>query len=54
MDTFSNILYVKEAKRALSALAHKCVSIDVWFSVMRVSKPLMRRLKRVHPSQKWP
>ena len=28
MDTFSNILYVKEAKRALSALAHKCVSID--------------------------
>ena len=28
VDTYSNILYVKEAKRALSALAHKCVDID--------------------------
>ena len=28
VDTYSNILYVKESKRALSALAHKCVSID--------------------------
>jgi len=28
VDTYSNILYVKEAKRTLSALAHKCVSID--------------------------
>lgn len=27
-DTYSNILYVKEAKRALSSLAHRCISID--------------------------
>jgi len=28
VDTYSNILYVKEQKRALSSLAHTCVSID--------------------------
>ena len=28
VDTYSNILYVKESKRALSSLAHSCVSID--------------------------
>jgi anaphase-promoting complex subunit 8 len=28
VDTYSNILYVKESKRALSSLAHACVSID--------------------------
>ena len=28
VDTYSNILYVKESKRALSSLAHTCVSID--------------------------
>ena len=28
VDTYSNILYVKESKRALSSLAHACVAID--------------------------
>jgi anaphase-promoting complex subunit 8 len=28
VDTYSNILYVKESKRSLSALAQACVSID--------------------------
>lgn len=28
VDTYSNILYVKEEKRKLSALAHSCVSVD--------------------------
>ena len=28
VDTYSNILYVKESKRSLSALAHACVNID--------------------------
>jgi hypothetical protein len=28
VDTFSNILYVKEEKRKLSALAHACVEVD--------------------------
>uniref|UniRef100_A0A7S4C3A3 Cdc23 domain-containing protein n=1 Tax=Chrysotila carterae TaxID=13221 RepID=A0A7S4C3A3_CHRCT len=28
VDTYSNILYVKEQKRALSSLAHACVAVD--------------------------
>ena len=28
VDTFSNILYVKESKRELSSLAHACVQVD--------------------------
>ena len=28
VDTYSNILYVREEKRKLSALAHSCVSTD--------------------------
>lgn len=28
VDIYSNILYVKESKRTLSALAHKCVNVD--------------------------
>ena len=28
VDTFSNILYVKESKRELSSLAHACVQVS--------------------------